>query len=226
MIDPRFTRNLDLTGGDLSSHKILICGLGSVGSYTSHCLARTGFLEQTCIDMGDVDIENIGPQFYGENQVGLPKVGAHVQNMDRMINNNGVQGIHWKLGESKVADLELIGKVNIIVLAVDSMKVRKYMYDILRIAGFKGLVLDARMGISFLNIYTFTLDNASKYGATLFSDSEAIETPCTNKATAFCSFTSGALLTKEIIRWIKNGKQSNFGNLQYDIWNDDLVRTI
>lgn len=59
----------------IKNAKILIIGIGGVGSYALETLVRTGFSNITIVDSDIVDITNLNRQLMSLNSnIGLPKV--------------------------------------------------------------------------------------------------------------------------------------------------------
>ena len=59
----------------LKSKRILICGIGGVGSYVLEAIARVGVLNITIVDKDVIDITNINRQIIATNStVGKDKV--------------------------------------------------------------------------------------------------------------------------------------------------------
>jgi len=76
--DSIYTRTELLLGEDavekLKTSKVLIAGLGGVGSYAAEAVARSGVGHLTLIDKDTVDITNINRQLYALNStVGMDK---------------------------------------------------------------------------------------------------------------------------------------------------------
>lgn len=87
----RFIRQTKLLGKNsmkkLAKTNIAIIGLGSIGSFLSEILARSGFMKLTLVDMDFVDEENLDNQNFNESDIGLAKVEA-VENRIKKINSN------------------------------------------------------------------------------------------------------------------------------------------
>jgi tRNA A37 threonylcarbamoyladenosine dehydratase len=74
----RYTRCKELFGNDfekLQKAKVLILGVGGVGSYTLDCLYRSGINDITIVDFDTFDVTNqnrqIGSEFVGELKVNV-----------------------------------------------------------------------------------------------------------------------------------------------------------
>ena len=56
--------------------RVVICGVGAVGSNLADNLARQGFAALSAVDRDRVEAHNVGTQLYGEAEVGVWKVEA------------------------------------------------------------------------------------------------------------------------------------------------------
>lgn len=231
------TRFADLLKpSDLNQFKLLIIGAGSIGSYTALMLAKMGYEKITVIDYDTVDTENIAPQFFKPSQIGMPKVEALRQNILEQTATN-IVAINKKVDlgtpEGIFGLSSLLGPNTLLICAVDSMKVRKELFDFWKQSSSLAF-FDARMAIQFLNTYSIVKvgrlsldqDSFSMYENTLFSDENAIQEPCTNKAIAFTSFIAGGVISKSIMELTKmyTHKQAiGYRNLQFSIEYFDMV---
>jgi glycine/D-amino acid oxidase-like deaminating enzyme len=173
---------------------ITIIGAGAVGGWTSFMLAKIGFTNQEVYDFDIVGIENVGPQFFSFNQVGMPKVlalhktvmswaKARIRTVMKPWNGDAIQS-------------------KIVVSAADSMKVRKDLFEKLR--GKDYLFIDSRMGAEMIILHAINCldeDACANYAKTLFTDAEAAQESCTEKATAYTAGMIGGLITKVIKDW-------------------------
>jgi tRNA A37 threonylcarbamoyladenosine dehydratase len=77
----RFSRTELLVGRDgldrLRSSRVMICGIGGVGSYAAEALGRAGVGQITLVDFDDICLTNINRQIHAlSSTVGLSKVAA------------------------------------------------------------------------------------------------------------------------------------------------------
>ena len=75
----RFSRTEQLVGADglavLGGSRVLVCGIGGVGSYAAEALGRAGVGRITLVDFDDICLTNINRQIHAlSSTVGLPKV--------------------------------------------------------------------------------------------------------------------------------------------------------
>lgn len=202
MSENYFTRSFDLIPADkIASNSFVIFGCGSIGSYTALALAKAGFKNLTLLDHDTVDVENIGPQFYKPEQVGESKVNCLDNNLYEYTRET-YHTLNQKFTYNELVDLEELSKLvnanTTVVCAIDSMKARKHLFNLLKDIPFKAFI-DSRMAIESLDIYAFCKEHTKTqghYSKTLFSDADAVQAPCTNKAISYTSLIAGGVIAK------------------------------
>ena len=76
----------------LSGAKVLVVGLGGLGSVLSHCLAGMGVGHLTLVDPDRVEPHNLDRQFlYNEEDIGQPKALAAARHLERLNHHVCVQ---------------------------------------------------------------------------------------------------------------------------------------
>jgi tRNA A37 threonylcarbamoyladenosine dehydratase len=79
ILEDKFTRSRMIFGDDFSklqSAKILLLGVGGVGSYCLDCLLRSGVTDITIVDYDSYDVTNQNRQLHSEHHEGENKVEA------------------------------------------------------------------------------------------------------------------------------------------------------
>lgn len=74
-MDNRMTRQTLLIPDGMKQATVVLVGLGMLGSWTAHVLART-CRQVIGFDFDTVDVENIGTQAYDDSDVGIAKASA------------------------------------------------------------------------------------------------------------------------------------------------------
>lgn len=193
------TRHADLINESAYKNTITIVGAGSIGSFLSLQLAKTGYVRQMVYDYDTVDIVNMSCQFFRLSDIGKSKVEA----LKELVFD--FTEVNLTVFNKKWSAEEYIN--GIIVNASDSMKVRE---ELLNAAVSKGKkwYLDSRMGAESALIYCVDLESPealASYRKTLYSDAEAVQERCTAKATIYTANLVSGMLTK-IIKNITNGE--------------------
>ena len=190
---PHLVRQHDLIPESCLGERITIVGAGAVGGHTTMALTKMGFHNISVWDFDEVSVENMSSQPYRFSDIGKPKV----ESLREIVRDfSGVEilanNIPWESG--KVAPFE-----GIVVAAVDSMTVRKALWR-----AHKGLpgcraFIDPRMGAETALLFAMRPcddRDVEGYEKSLYSDSSAVQEPCTAKATMYCAVGLSALVSK------------------------------
>lgn len=177
---------------------ITLVGVGGIGSPTALILSKMGCTSLSVYDHDIVEDHNVPNQLYGPDDVGKLKVEALSDWMD------------WLTGEAVAVgadayDPELFPDP-IMILAVDSMKTRKAIWDGCKDQEDLRLFIDARMGAEMGRILAVDLTNPKHpalYEQTLYTDDQAVEAPCTARAIAYTGFGLAALIAHLLKRRAK-----------------------
>ena len=199
------TRQMDLIPLKCLDKKINIIGAGAIGSFTALSLAKMGFKDITVFDDDIIDVENMNCQFFRHTDIGKPKVIA----LQELIND--FTGITIEIINDRWTGAKLNG---IVIAAVDSMEVRKQIFDTHYKLGFQtDLIIDPRMGaeVALLASYKpLNIEEGLTYSKTLYTDAEAVQERCTAKSTIYgalslsgmvCSLVKAFVTDNEFPRW-------------------------
>ena len=198
MVNPsrinRYIRQEGLVDSRIFTQPIMVIGAGGIGSFTVLTLAKMGFENITVFDMDVVDEENLGSQFYRTEDIGKFKVMALSDIVDAFADIRIKPFVQiWTAQEFQLS--------GVVVMAVDSMTVRKEIYGAVKRNGNVPLVVDGRMGGNQAEIYTFHNNNVpmkKAYENTLWSEGEASMTPCTEKAVMYNVLTIASFIANNI----------------------------
>jgi molybdopterin/thiamine biosynthesis adenylyltransferase len=223
------TRHSDMISGIDMSTPILVIGAGSIGSYSVLALTKLGFDNITVVDDGIVEEENIAPQFFGVKQLKKKKVEALARNIKEQT-NIVIKTLFCKYEPVTVDAILTSVKPTVIISALDSMSGRAFIAKKLVNDTLSEIhtLIDARMSISFLTLFTYDpyiKEQYEWYASTLFSDENAVQEACTNKAISYTSLIAGALVAKTALNRIKNKLSTSEKQsiVNYDIENFDML---
>lgn len=185
-------RQQDLVPESILDTPITVIGAGGIGSFTVVALAKCGFSDITVYDMDTIEEHNISNQFYPLDSIGEHKVYRLA------ILTRELSGIVIKSMIGEYIDQPLS---RVVISAVDSMSVRKVIYDRCRArdSGVQWLI-DGRMGGNQLEVYTTKLERDDKkiYESGLWGDSETSQIPCTAKATMYNVLNIASWITNQV----------------------------
>jgi len=174
----RLIRQLDLLPIEKLGQKVTIIGAGAIGSFAALSIAKMGFCNIEVWDYDTVDIANMNCQFYRTKDIGSTKVDA----LKELVHDFTDVTI-----TTKCEPWDISKKIDgIVIMAVDSMKVRAELWSYCKDKMSIPYVLDARMGAESILFYTMrTADDTSWYDKTLYSDEDAERERCTAKSTMY-----------------------------------------
>ena len=196
------SRQIDLVPPTILSTPVNIIGAGAIGSWTALALAKMGFTNLTIWDHDEVDIENMSSQFYMHSSIGEKKA-ACLAELISVFTGNEVKPMAIP---EKWTGMKMRG---IVVMAVDSMEVRKQIFE-----AHKGHIpcdwlIDARMGAETALLYTMnpnSTDDQRAYTNTLYTDAEAVQERCTAKSTTYNALVLSGLVAKAVRDVLVRGK--------------------
>jgi len=202
-------RGLDFFNPDIAHPNVLIIGCGHIGSYLAFGVARMGVKSITVVDQDMVEPHNLPNQFFGETLVKdlsdeptLFKVVALQQTIKWMMPSVEIQVIPTRI---EAADIKF-DNYGCIMVAVDDMNVRKWIWSQLELATKPKLLIDARTGGQFANIFGIVLVNdvsRSIYKENLYDNSEVPELPCTGTSIIDVSFAVVADCLQKYRQYVK-----------------------
>jgi molybdopterin/thiamine biosynthesis adenylyltransferase len=171
------TRQLDLIPVEKLGVKISIVGAGAVGSFTALSLSKMGFNNIEVYDFDTIDNENMNCQFYRTSDIGRKKVDAlH----DLVYDFTGQQIVAY---DKKLGVLDTI-TADIVIVAVDNMKIRKLLLNNTVCDYF----IDPRMSAEYASIEVVRKElttDITNYLNGWYNDKDAVAERCTAKATMY-----------------------------------------
>lgn len=207
------TRQAEIIPLAVLDKKITMIGAGAVGSWTSLCLAKMGFTNQTVIDMDCIDIENMNCQFYPVCEVNAQKTEA----LADLVGEFTGEEIEVKDEEYKGASI--MGDITI--SAVDSMEVRKNIFE----NCYTDYLIDPRMSAETLLLYVINMKDPKikeSYAKTLYTDGEAVHERCTAKSTIYCANILSGLVCKAVKNIACGEEITHY--VSYDMKLNDLTQ--
>ena|SRR3990167_6264823 len=219
-----FVRQYDILNPAYCKTPIKIIGAGATGSFTALALAKMGF---TNIEIFDADIiaeHNFPNQIYTVKSIGQKKTLA----LKEIIKDFTEMEIEVKDTMYKNQKLE-----GIVISAVDSMAVRKQIFDnIQKHPEWKvELLIDPRASAEFARVLSVRTTNDTKkvkpvdrkkdladYKETLYADEDAIQEPCTGRSIIYSVLAMASLICRQIKRFQMN--QTLKRDIILDLIND------
>jgi molybdopterin/thiamine biosynthesis adenylyltransferase len=169
----------------ITSLKLLIIGVGGIGSSAAYVLASMGVRDFTLIDPDFVEDVNIFPGWFNVMNVGIHKVDVVQEYLEENYDLGGgdfvsVTAYPGLANEAPITDED---QFDIILACTDNIPSRQWAWE--HWAGQCKLWLDARMGGTTAHLFAIdplSGDDRSYYEGMFYS--EPAELPCGMKATA------------------------------------------
>jgi molybdopterin-synthase adenylyltransferase len=187
-------RHADLINEGCYKKKINIIGVGAIGSFAALQLVKMGFEDITVWDDDKVSVENMSCQFFRFKDIGKPKVDALREIIEDFT------GVVIKTHNRKWEKTDAFQQVDIIIPAVDSMKVRDEIYKDMSDAGnnFKWII-DPRMAAESMTLLVVSPEKDNDYYQKfLFGDDVAVQERCTAKSTIYTVNLAAGMIAKAV----------------------------
>ncbi len=192
-MENKYIRQQELVDQEkLADLRVMIIGCGAVGSFTALSLCKMGVRQLILIDPDTVSVENLPNQFYREEDLGKKKTSACTEMLsqfdrDVQINTLARPFIKQKLGS------------DIVISSVDSMDIRKRIWNSVVSHRKVKLLIDPRMAAQVIQVYTANPGDPSSlkaYEATLVSD--ALEERCTARSIIYSVLPLAGLVCRQV----------------------------
>ncbi len=175
-INMDFTRQLRIYNPEDSNLNVTIIGCGSTGSFVALNLAKMGVKNIKVIDFDIVEAHNLPNQFYRTQDINKPKVEA-LKEIIKDFTGTEIEIENTEIKEDYDFDIDLN---SLIILCVDTMEVRRLIYD--KIKDYPIKLIDTRFGGEGYSIHIIDLSNdeeKEKFDKSL--EGEIKETSCGEK---------------------------------------------
>ena len=211
-IPNRYDRQTSILPVDkLQEISLLIVGVGAIGRPTSLLASATGFGSIGICDPDTVEPHNLAAQGYKESDVGRKKVIALSSEME--ATNSETRYIHLvrEFDETmfdQVLDVSpAVGRNRklVVISCVDSIDVRKEIWEAASKHSSLELFLDARMSGPVLQVYGAQKGWSSfaYYPTSLFPSDEAFQAPCSARSMLYPCYTIAGMLVSQISNWMR-----------------------
>ena len=185
----------------VSKFTVTICGVGGIGSNGAEDVAALGVKRLILIDPQTVETVNLAGQNYTIDDVGLPKVTAVANRINKVAPTVTVIA-----SPTLVTETTLLSKITF--CCFDNMEARRVACDnwVKRNRGVRNAFFcDCRLGATTAQLYCFLGDDEAAidryYKEGLFSSEEAEPTICTYKQTKYMAHIIGGLMADTLVAY-------------------------
>jgi ThiF family len=188
-----FTRQRDWFDPERTHAAVTVVGCGGIGSFTAFALAKLGVRDLHLVDFDTVETHNTPNQLFTPNQIGTSKVAAlaetitHATDTEVTVHANPLQ--------------DGIPLAPVVVSALDSMQARAELWTQIRNRLAVRLFVDGRLGGQNVVLYSVKPTNPQHvrgYEATLHTDADGDDLPCTARSVIDVGFAIGSLITRAV----------------------------
>lgn len=184
---------------EIQKQRVILAGLGGIGSYVSYNLARMNIAALFMYDDDVVEQANMSGQLYCQDDIGKAKVDAMADMIKNYTTMRNIYAIKDKFTQNSEAG-------DVMICGFDNMAARRTFFAAWNNHVMakpeeerqKCLYLDGRLSIDTLQVFCISGDNnwamdeyAKKY---LFTDTEAEETQCSLKQTTYLACMIGSMI--------------------------------
>lgn len=176
---------------DLNKYPVTLIGAGGIGSPTAIALAKMGVHNLTIVDYDKIELHNIATQFYRKSDIGAEKTEALADSIEAFADTD-VRTFCDKLSYKPEG---------LVISGVDSMASREEIWKHIKMNTKVPLYIDGRMGAEVIRIFSVRPAHAAdirQYEATLYTDEEALDEPCTAKATIYTGMSVAGLIARHV----------------------------
>lgn len=194
---------------NIQKKTIIVAGCGGIGSWVILLLARMKPTSLFIYDDDAVEVVNMAGQLYNVNDVGISKVSAIANTVRSYAGYGSIFAVNERFTmESEAADIMICGFDNMEARKIFYNKWVKHVKEKPQEERKNCLFIDGRLATEMFQILCIRGDdtyNIDRYNREfLFSDSEAEETVCSYKQTAFCANMIASYMVNLFVNFCAN----------------------
>lgn len=175
-MDVDLSRHISVFNPAAVKHDIHIVGVGATGSFVAMMFARMGVPVINIYDFDDVEIHNVPNQYYDNGDLGKLKAEALADKL-RLINPN----ITVNVSTQAVKPEDVSQMSGYLFSLVDSMKVRKELWEAAKTNTNLINVWESRLGSDQARVYSLPIQEGldyTKYEQDFYDDDNAEVSAC------------------------------------------------
>jgi sulfur carrier protein ThiS adenylyltransferase len=185
----------------LAACQALVIGVGAIGRQVAVQLAAMGVPRLTLYDDDIVAVENLAPQGYWLEDLGISKVRATTAVCLCINPDIEMRAVEDRFKRSSERTLPRDHKL-IVFCCVDSIQTRRLIWETIHHRA--EFFVDGRMSAEVLRVLASATPALDRYyGTTLFSEAEAFVGSCTSKSTIYTASIAAGLMVGQWTRWLR-----------------------
>jgi len=213
-----FHRQLDIFNPEDYDVPVHVIGVGATGSADVLALMKMGFFQVHAWDNDIVEVNNTAGQLYGLRDEDSPKVHALYDIVTRLADDGPF--CHQKNWEGEPLS-------GIVVMGVDSMEVRRQIFDATVFKPQVQLVIDHRIGGQEAIIFCYSptdADAVADYEQSLTADEDAARLPCTQRSVIDINFIVAGLTARAARTFLVDGQRAITHEMHYNARDCTFMR--
>ena len=222
------SRHISVFNPAAVKNDIHIIGVGATGSFTAMMLARMGVPVINIYDFDDVEIHNIPNQYYDTGDLGKLKAEALADKL-RLINPD----ITVNVGKEAVKAEDIANMSGYLFSLVDSMKVRKELWEAAKANTKLINVWESRLGSDQARVYSLPIEQGkdyTRYEQDFYDDDNAEVSACGTSITVLpiVMMTASLMIVQFIDLVMENPVVPHFKTIfdnHYNKYEEDLEIT-
>lgn len=189
--------------------RIILAGLGGIGSWCGLLLARLAPASIVLYDDDTIDTTNMGGQLYTRDDIGKKKASSMVNLIGKYTSISSVYGINERFDNTKEAgDIMICGFDNMIARTMFFNSWLNHLHKVPEQDRSKCVFIDGRLSIDTLQVFTIRGNDAHSIITYkrdyLFSDYEADAHICSLKQTSYMANMIASLMVNSFTNFIAN----------------------
>ena len=219
------SRHISVFNPTAVKNDVHIIGVGATGSFVAMMLARMGVPVINIYDFDDVEIHNIPNQYYDTGDLGKLKAEALADKL-RLINPD----ITVNVGKEAVKPEDVSNMSGYLFSLVDSMKVRKELWEAAKANTNLINVWESRLGSDQARVYSLPIEkdkDYSRYEQDFYDDDNAEVSACGTSITVLpiVMMTASLMIVQFIDLVMENPVIPHFKTIfdnHYNKYEEDL----
>jgi len=219
------SRHISVFNPTAVKNDIHIIGVGATGSFVAMMLARMGVPVINIYDFDDVEIHNIPNQYYDTGDLGKLKAEALADKL-RLINPD----ITVNVGKEAVTAEDISKMSGYLFSLVDSMKVRKELWEAAKANTNLINVWESRLGSDQARVYSLPIEEGldyARYEQDFYDDDNAEVSACGTSITVLpiVMMTASLMIVQFIDLVMENPVVPHFKTIfdnHYNKYEEDL----
>ena len=184
----------------------IVIGVGAIGRQVAVQLAAVGISSMDLIDPDTVGVENLAPQAYWPEDIGVQKVVATAALCRRMNPMCHIEEFPEPFRRSSAKTLKMLqggtGVRPVVFACVDRIETRQLIWNSVRSKA--AMFIDGRMNAEVLRVLASQHPGRDDYyPTTLFAPEQTHTGACTARSTVYTASIAAGLMLSAFTRWLR-----------------------